>query len=425
MNAIPVRRGFSLFVLFLIALPASASVFTVGSASAPTGTTVQIPLLLSEPTPSIQNMLFTLNYDPAILEPVGILRGNLTMGSLFDITMTPGKVRLGILSEKGVEGPGSFVFVVFRVIGTSGISPLRISDLMILTSIPTESSDQLTYTTSPGTVTVIRGLRFDTRGQEQFVSVDTSLSGNNIRVKDNQILYTGGPETITITTRGLSSDGQLLTGVVDGVTLSSAPVTADLSFGRVDGYFDVSFPQYPTDCSFSIDFTEITDPATRALFEEAAARQDIEIEAIPYLANVTTCGCDRTGPVTGHFTVPQSLVQSLGGIDRLWFGHTSEFVAPELLKAELEKADAGGGRVTVKFLSPEGLSIFGMVSAKIKAAANVEEAVTTPSGVIFFGPLVMTISDFTTNTLQGVLIIAGVIGVCIVSILLFRRDRGY
>jgi hypothetical protein len=108
----------------------------------PTGTVARagqstaIPMTVANPDRvPLHSFEFTVSYDPALIEPTGIVRdGTLTSGwSLTDYTiMSPGSVRLRGASSESTIQDGTLVYIVFRVIsgdGTDAPFGIKHSDL--------------------------------------------------------------------------------------------------------------------------------------------------------------------------------------------------------------------------------------------------------------------------------------------------------
>ncbi|WP_445474538.1 cohesin domain-containing protein [Methanococcoides methylutens] len=87
-----------------------------GSARAPSGT-VQIPVTLSN-AEDIGSMDLVLTYDSSVLRATEVRKGSLTENSIMQSNIVDGTIRIGAIDVTGISGSGSFVNVVFEVIGT-------------------------------------------------------------------------------------------------------------------------------------------------------------------------------------------------------------------------------------------------------------------------------------------------------------------
>ncbi|MDD5095012.1 MAG: cohesin domain-containing protein [Dehalococcoidia bacterium] len=95
---------------------------TFESRSKPTGSEVQIPLMLKGITGSTGNIDLTLAYDPSVLTAKEVLKGSLTANSIFDYVISSGTIRVSLADSQGFSGDGSVAYVRFTVIGAEGSS---------------------------------------------------------------------------------------------------------------------------------------------------------------------------------------------------------------------------------------------------------------------------------------------------------------
>jgi hypothetical protein len=90
------------------------------SRSRPSGTEIQIPLILNGIGEQVGNLDLTLTYDPSVLEAIGVIGGSLTVDSIMEYNITPGNIRIALADSEGFQGDGSVVYVRFNVIGSEG-----------------------------------------------------------------------------------------------------------------------------------------------------------------------------------------------------------------------------------------------------------------------------------------------------------------
>ncbi len=75
-------------------------------------------------------MDLALSYDPSVLQATEVIKGNLTANCMFDSSIKPGTVRIGLADQQGFSGEGSVGYVIFKVVGVEGASsPLLITDV--------------------------------------------------------------------------------------------------------------------------------------------------------------------------------------------------------------------------------------------------------------------------------------------------------
>ena len=99
--------------------------------TAPPGSSVLLPVMLQE-ADGLTSLGFTLNYDPAVIELVGVSKGASLLPASFNYNGDiPGAVRLGFAATEELNGGGSAAIVEFRIIGEQGsTSALILSDVL-------------------------------------------------------------------------------------------------------------------------------------------------------------------------------------------------------------------------------------------------------------------------------------------------------
>lgn len=405
---------------------AGEGVLQAGNGCGPAGTRISIPVTLSSVKVPTGNMDLVISYDPDLLSAVQVNRGELSSGAIFDSNIRDGEIRIGIASAEGIEGTGAIAYIIFEITGSRGTSRIHFRDIsanhaVTMAALQLEGRD--------GSVEILPGIRFVNEGGIQQIIVDRDEIDERTRIEGDRIRCDQCGLNIDIALRDIREEAGRLQGVVNEVRIISTPVAAELSFGRVEAWFEFSMPRYPAEGYYALSFSEEIDPALRQSLEEMAGSRGLEILATPFLARIEH-GYGKTGPATGHFTIPDTLVNSLGGIQNLWFGHESEFVTPELLKAELESGPDSRGQITLKVHSPEGLSIFTLASARVKSMANPEGGGGTSSGspqtglTVFFNMIVSAATLSTGNLVVGAIVIFLLIGITVAGIFIMQRRRG-
>ena len=152
---------------------------TFESNSNPSGSSVQIPLILNGIEDKIGNMDITLSYDSSVLEATEVTKGDLTTDSLFEYNILAGTILISLADAEGFSGNGSIAYVKFNVIGAAdSTSPLQIA---ALTANRAEDYEILTIPTNDGVFRVECGLTVsvsDTTGaKDSTVDVPIILEG--------------------------------------------------------------------------------------------------------------------------------------------------------------------------------------------------------------------------------------------------------
>lgn len=114
-----------LIVLPAVTLVAQAATMTVsaGSAEAPVGGTVQVPIQATG-APGVGALHLELTYDAKVLQPQTVDKGTLSSSNaLLDSNTTqPGRIVIGLISLDAIKGDGAIANVTFKVIGDAGTS---------------------------------------------------------------------------------------------------------------------------------------------------------------------------------------------------------------------------------------------------------------------------------------------------------------
>lgn len=131
---------------------AAALTLTVGSASAPPGGEVNIPIKVGGAN-NVGAVQFDLTYDGALLTPVNVKAGALAPNSLVEFNAeTPGRLAIGLVTVAPINGDGELVTARFKVNGTQG-------QVIPLTMVNAQAWDETTLIdnlvkTEPGQITV-------------------------------------------------------------------------------------------------------------------------------------------------------------------------------------------------------------------------------------------------------------------------------
>jgi len=123
---------------------------------------------------------------------------------------------------------------------------------------------------------------------------------------------------------------------------------------------------------------QTADASTLAAYQAALARQGLNLTAIAYVMDISKSGISGTGPATITMTVPQSWIDSAGGITNIVVVHMADDGSTEVLSAQITGTDSTTGYVTLSIPSPNGLSSFALVSVQsVNATTTFQAAPTT------------------------------------------------
>ncbi len=145
----------------------------VESRRATSGSTVKVPVMLNK-AQEISSLGFNLNYDPAVLRVVQVLRGSRLSNSTFSHNAdVPGVIRFGFAVATGRAEGGSAAVVEFEVIGADGsVSPLTLSDALVSHT----SADPLEVQLVGGDLTVGARTVGDGDGDGEITALDALIA---------------------------------------------------------------------------------------------------------------------------------------------------------------------------------------------------------------------------------------------------------
>ena len=91
---------------------------------------VKVPVIAMS-AEDVGTMHIELTYDTKVLRAIGVSHGTITENAEIEYNLeVPGKVIIGRLDSKGINGQGSLASIAFQVVGTSEmISPLKLENI--------------------------------------------------------------------------------------------------------------------------------------------------------------------------------------------------------------------------------------------------------------------------------------------------------
>jgi hypothetical protein len=126
-----------------------------------------------------------------------------------------------------------------------------------------------------------------------------------------------------------------------------------------------------------VSIIETPSPAVQEGVAMAATSGSLEIQRIAYTMHIDKVNLATTGSAKILMTVPAQWVQDQGGIGSIRILRIPDLGEPTVLATTFTGYDATGNMVFTGD-SPDGLSIFGLVSVKVSAAAHEPDAEPTP-----------------------------------------------
>ncbi len=167
------------------------------SRTAKSGATVLVPVMLQE-TRGLTSLGFTLNYDPSVVEVVGVSKGARLKPATFSYNSDiPGAVRMGFASASALNGGGSAVVVEFRVIGDAASNTL-----VTLTDVLASDGNGDTISLGIGSGLLIAGTpeAGDGNGDNQITALDALIALKMVRglVSEDLVMDMNGDGRVTV-----------------------------------------------------------------------------------------------------------------------------------------------------------------------------------------------------------------------------------
>ena len=152
----------------MLTLPTGPALIAESRIGSP-GQTVLVPFSLREAN-DLTSLGFTLNYDPFVVELVGVIRGARLEPATFTYDSDlPGTVRVGFAATTGSSGGGSVAMMEFRIIGEQGsVSPLTLLEVLASDS----DGERLPLNLGDGLLTVGQPLAGDGNGDGKITVLD-------------------------------------------------------------------------------------------------------------------------------------------------------------------------------------------------------------------------------------------------------------
>jgi PKD repeat protein len=253
----------------------------------------------------------------------------------------------------------------------------------------------------------------------QFAIIDRNIatrSGVTIAVSGKMVEITH-PEYSLIITAGTitEANGVIRADNIQSIHLVTTPVdTYMTTLGQVTSSFTTYLGSVQPNAGFTITREDLITPLVAETFRRAVEKEGGEIQAIAYTLNVqkpniaaTTCICSyslagytltvkeiavpATYSSTITMSVPAEWVSAHGGINSVVIGRIGDDQTGALLKTSFSGYDPNGNMEFVA-ISPEGLSIFGLITIKGPLPARMEQSGSMIPGTIGgFGVIILVI----------------------------------
>ncbi|MGD1004602.1 MAG: PKD domain-containing protein [Methanoregulaceae archaeon] len=176
-----------------------------------------------------------------------------------------------------------------------------------------------------------------------------------------------------------TSNGGEIYGKVTRATFLTDHLETTTTYGVVDGAIGAEMFSLPKDAEVTTTILEIVTVDLTNRFNSAAERNNLKFDSIAFTFDVQKKNFTTTGAANVSLSVPVSWVKQHGGRDVVWIARINhETGLSEIVQTFYVGLDQKGNMV-FRGDSPNGTSIFGIITAKATTAKQqAEPSVTIP-----------------------------------------------
>jgi hypothetical protein len=219
----------------------------------------------------------------------------------------------------------------------------------------------------------------DSHGIDLSVNGLSIAAGSIVTVNGNLVTITTPTFTLVYTTGKLTeSKGVLTSQDVGSMTLTTESVEADIpGVGEVSGSVESGIESISSD-NATVNIT-LAKPETKDIlaFSEALKKAGQDMDAVAFTMTVTKSNITANLPAKITMTVPPDWVARNGGISAVSIVRTADDGTTQVLPTTFAGIDFKTGNLVFEALSKDGLSVFGLVTAKASAVEQAEQPNTT------------------------------------------------
>jgi hypothetical protein len=163
-----------------------------------------------------------------------------------------------------------------------------------------------------------------------------------------------------------------ITGKVDRAEFATDPLVAGLSYGNVSGSIRAVLPALTQRVVINNTIRNIASPVVTRQFDDVLQKNNLTLDSVAFTMTVERVNLSSTGAANVTFTLPTTWIAAHGGKDAVWITRVSDKTGiTELLQTVYVGTDPAGNMV-FRGDSPNGSSLFGMVTAKATAIEQQE-----------------------------------------------------
>jgi hypothetical protein len=223
-------------------------------------------------------------------------------------------------------------------------------------------------------------------GAQTIESLGVGLSVNGISIATGAAVTVNG-NVVTITTPTFTVtyvsgkitevQGMLISQDAGSMTLSTESVEASIpGVGEVSGSVEAGIDSISDGAEVNLTLAK---PKIKDIlaFTEALKKEGEEIDEVAFTMTVTKANITANLPATITMTVPPDWTARHGGITVVRIVRTADDGTTQVLPTTYVGIDYATGNFEFKALSPDGLSVFGLVTVKATVTEKAEEPNTT------------------------------------------------
>jgi hypothetical protein len=221
------------------------------------------------------------------------------------------------------------------------------------------------------------GLRFNADGQN---TLDLDLGKAQVagatvtQYADRVEVYQHGSPGVTMTFRGdrFETTGEKIKGTVKTADFMTDPLEGTLGPGDVSGSLRAVLPVLTQRVVITNIMNGRVSPALADQFRTVSAQNSLQMDSVAYTFDVRKDSLLKTGPANVTLSIPASWVDQHGGKDAVHIARISDETGTAELIATVYAGTGAKGTLIFRGDSPNGSSIFGMITAKAIAAKEQE-----------------------------------------------------
>jgi PGF-pre-PGF domain-containing protein len=292
--------------------------------------------------------------------------------------------------------------------------------LIAIVAVPTQVS-QTTGQASQTSPMGFEGMSYNADGTDTLVlNLDLAQNtGAEVTVFSDRVeVYQHNSPGVLITFWGdsFAKIGQNITGKVTKAEFVTDPLVANLSIGKVAGSVNAILSSLTQKGAVKTTIQGNVSQETAEQFQKITQENNLQMQSIAYTLDVRKANIPQTGAANVTLSVPPSWVDRYGGKDAVRIIRVSEETdTTEILETFYTGIDPNGNMV-FRGDSPNGSSLFGLVTAKATALEQEQNPdspiipVSRPAMSTNIGMVSWMLTIFNDNPISIILLIGVISG---------------